>query len=609
MLLGYAYAHGLRRLGRPQLHWLLAPLILIGIWLLPGLPLAASAESGGVHAIGQLLLWFGLPVFLLTTTSPLLQAVYAHKTGKPPFHLYALSNIGSLVGLLAYPFVVEPLLPLSWQYVAGLGLFFLYVGLLYLGVWRNSQGLPRAAGQDQLFTGNSAVWLVLATVPAALLASTSNQLTQDVAATPLLWVVPLALYLGAFWLAFARPAFARQRWLQLLAAALVMATVAGQAMGPNLHFLLKVSIYVAALTVCSLVCLGELAGRAPEDSEQVTGYYLVLAAGGVLGTALVTFAAPFLFGTYDEFPLALAASLALPVILHWQTAKATPLAYATPALAIFACLYQLSELHSQPDVLRRMRSFHGMIELRAGQSDLGKYRRLVHGTIDHGLQFFDAEKAMWPTSYYGRGSGVGMVLEKAQTPTQRVGIIGLGVGTLAVYGRENDQYRFYEINPDVVTMATSDFSYLKRSAPSVDVVVGDGRFTLAKETKPFDVLVIDAFSGDAIPTHLLTKEAGDLYRKALQPNGALLFHISNRAVDLTPVVRALGQHLGLTVRRLVSFREETKTEFGATWMLLTNNSTWLNDPDLQRLTRPFTAQERQPLLWTDDYSSLLSVLR
>jgi hypothetical protein len=600
LIFGYQYAHRVSRVPVAS-QKLDHTLILL-------LPLLTQAFGGGwelseagdptLSVMKRLLLLCGLEAVVLSATSPLLQHWY---TGAAPYRLYAVSNAGSLLALLAYPVLVEPWVPLRWQLLAWRAGYWVFAGLCAVVVWRSAAQKEDEA-VEPVPPGRFALWMLLSGLGAMLLAATTNQLTLEVAVSPFLWVLPLAIYLGCFILVFESDRWYRPAVFGTAAAAAVMLACIAQVAGVSLPLWARLGIYCLALFTGCMICFGELVARRPEIGG-LTKFYLAIALGGALGTAFVAFAAPRLFTNYAEFPLALIGCMAVRY-LGWRNEPGMGLArYAIPAIAILASLVLLTRQDTE-GVLERRRNFFGILRVALSKDQGDPIKELHNGTILHGFQYLAQEKRRWPTAYYGPNAGAGAVLSRLGVPQARVGVIGLGVGTLARYGRATDTYRFFEINPDVVEIAQNQFTFLSDSAARVEVVLGDARRMLEREREPFDVLVVDAFSSDAIPTHLLTLECARLYQERLKPGGALLIHISNKSVDLAPVVRGFAKPLGWEAARL-----HAKGFYGSTWMLLTDNADLLAVPAIREMTTVYGTRDRAPLVWTDDFASLWRVLR
>ena len=602
LLLGYTYAHWM---ARAQKLWIHLPVML--------LPLAAyfgfrevtyQPESPVAQILWKLLLFCGPHTLLLCSTSPLLQHRYALITGQTPYRLYALSNAGSLLGLLCYPVLIEPWFRLNLQIG---GFLFLFGGfwICYLLTTRTPMASPAVSWSVP--ATSVGFWIGLSALGSLLLAGTTSQMTQEITVTPFLWILPLAVYLAAFILTFESEKEINSRLYGALASLAVMGAVVMQAAGTNVPLVVRTLVYLLALFTGCMIAFGELIRRKPA-AEQATAFYLAIALGGAAGTAFATFGAPQLFKSYLEFPLALIGCLSVRFLGWRREGSAVTARYLIPLLAIAAAVLLIyRDLAS--DALVRRRNFFGVVSVNVDRDQVGVRRRLIHGTIVHGIQYFDKDKILWPTSYYGPKSGVGLVLKSLADRPVRVGAIGLGTGTIAAWGKATDTFRFFEINPDVIDIAQHDFSYLRRSAPRIEMVLGDARLTLQREKEPFDLLIVDAFSSDSIPAHLLTAECAAIYQSKLRPGGALLMHISNRGVDLAPVVRGIARELKLEIRRIASRSDSAIGTFGATWVLMTNNQELLNDATLRAASQEFAPTDRAPILWTDDFHSLWPVLK
>lgn len=603
LLLGYAYAHWIARTQKLWVHVLVMMLPLLEPIAYFGIDYRPASPTGRI--LWTLLLFCGPHTFLLCSTSPLLQHRYGVLTGKTPYRLYALSNAGSLLGLLSYPFLIEPWFRLTYQTIAFFVIFVVFLTCYLLATRDQIPALPEEKWSvDGWSVG---LWIGLSALGSLLLAGTTNQMTQEVTVTPFLWILPLAVYLVAFILTFESEKEVNSQLYGGLASLAVMGAMVVQSLGISVPLWVRTLVYVMALFTGCMVAFGELARRKP-PAREATAFYLAIALGGVVGTAFATFAAPRLFKSYLEFPLALIGCL-LVRFIGWRRDGSFAIArYAVPLLSIGAAGVLINRDLSS-DALVRKRNFFGIVSVDVDRDQVGVRRQLTHGTIVHGVQYFEPDKLLWPTSYYGPGSGVGLVLKRWADRPLRVGAIGLGTGTVAAWGKEPDVYRFFEINPDVVDIAQHSFSYLRRSPPRVEIVLGDARLTLQEDKDRFDILIVDAFSSDAIPAHLLTQECGAIYRAKLRENGAILMHISNRGVDLVPVTRGLARDLRLEIRRLVSRGDRAKGTFGATWVLLTNNPELLGDPTIQAAMKEFTATEAAPILWTDDFHSLWPILK
>jgi hypothetical protein len=614
LLGGYLYAHLLGRLrargqlaahaGMLALGLLALPVALPGGWTPPA---DRSPMPWLLALLGRAL---GLPILAVAATGPLLQrwlAATDHRRASDPYFLAVASNAGSLLALFAYPLIeLGPGLQLQsrlWSIAyGGLALLVLGGGLLAL---RRPMPIPPAAPPAPLDSGLVARWLLLAFVPAGLVLAVTLHLTTDLASLPLLWVAPLALYLISFVLVFGRFR------LRLPASPLLVVAALLVALALTLHIerpvSLMIALHLAVLFLAALLCHGRLAAERPAP-RQLTAFYLVIAAGGLLGALFSAVVAPLLFRTVLEYPLLLLLALLL---------RRRPL----PAALAFAAVVLVGQLRLGPDrLLHGERTFFGVHRVTADRE--GRWHRLSHGTTHHGLQYTDPQLAFRPRLYYHPTGPLGDVFKAfLDEPHLEVGVIGLGAGSVAAYGGRGKRFTFFEIDPAVVRIAENPawFTHLRdarRWGSQIDVVLGDGRIGLSRSSRRFDLLVFDAFSSDAIPTHLLTREAIALALDRLAQGGLLVFHVSNGFLDLRPVLGAGARELGLRSY----FCQEVAPEGG--WppsQLGKQGSTWVilsrQDQDLRGIPRG-PADDRwipyQPApsvrAWTDDRSAVVTAL-
>jgi len=636
LLGGYAYAHLLASRLEPRAqaftHGALLAACLLFLPLDTSLAPAGEVSHPALAIVGLLATTLGVPFLLLSATSPLLQAWFARThPERSPYRLYATSNAGSLLALLSYPVLVEPHLSLRAQ---ALGWSVGVAGALAL-LWACAAGVRRAAGAARAAVAgpppsalDQALWLALATAGSLLLLGTTNQLCQNVAPVPFLWVLPLVLYLLSFILCFESDrGYARDAYGWILVAA-ILGTLAAFLLGPRLGLPGQVAAFSAALFAGCMVCHGELARSRPAAAH-LTRFYLFVSAGGALGGVLVSFVAPLVFPTYWELPVALGvvcllrvlgprlASLAAPRAPLWKR-----LAAASVALALVALLGPpaWADFLRRSSVLRLERNFYGVLKVTEERRDDStlRQRRLTHGSTVHGLQFLAPERRRLATAYYGPASGIAIGLRSLATREGlRVGVVGLGAGTLAAYAERGTTLRFYELDPAVIALAEQDFTFLRDArerGARIELVSGDGRLRLAEELErgtraDFDLLVLDAFSSDAIPVHLLTLEALDVYLARLRPDGLLAFHVSNHYLDLAPVVRALALARGLAWIQLDAPGDERAGTTPSEWMLVAASAEAVGAPEIRAASVPAPPDGARTVLWTDAYSSLLPLLR
>jgi len=636
LLIGYLVAHWLvtRLTGRAQIVIFGVLLVLsVGQLLVAVDPhLRANTSHPIASVLWLLTALIGLPFVTLSSASPLFQAWYARaahtsvQAAEPPvaqpYRLFAVSNVGSLLALLSYPWLFEPRLTLHEQTTTlamGLALLLVVFAAVAVVVWRSSASpLPvyervgdSRTADDSI--GHRLFWILLAACSSLLLSATTNHLSQNVAAIPLLWIIPLVLYLLSFVIAFGNERW-RPRVVLSALAALGMAAVAHyQWKGDYYAPIVRVgATYTVALFFISLFCHAELYARRPAPAR-LTTFYLCVATGGALGAIAVGIVAPtVLTGTYEVI-VGLVLTAVLAVLALWSMGWIVRVFWLAATSLMIALLVTRVRTHNSPGNLVRVRNFYGT--LRVSQSIDDDYykatvRTLFNGIIEHGQQVFRVDLGREPTTYYGRVSGIGLALENCcgERP-RRIGVIGLGTGTIAAYGRPGDVIRFYDINPAVEPIARHYFSYLRNSPARIDVVTGDARVSLAAEPpQAFDVLAIDAFTGDAIPVHLLTSEALQLYRRHLKPDGIVAFHVSNHFLDLAPVVEQLAQHAGLHTVLVSAGGDRAKDLDSSDWVLVTANDSFVNMSPIDSVSEEITVPPKLRR-WTDDYNSLLPILR
>ncbi len=615
---GYAYAHlserYLPRAPRLALHLLLLGAASMGS-IAPVPP--ASLEQPTASILRLLAVHIGLPFFLLSTTGPLVQAWSARAfPERSPYRLYALSNVGSLAALLTYPFLVEPRWGLraqsafwTWSFRG----FALLCAAGALAAWRRGAAPVTATSDDEPApsAGRKALWILLPAFASAMLMASTNQLCQDVAVIPFLWVLPLAAYLVTFILTFDHPRWYRPAWIAPLAAAFTFAAAVTDRVGaitPTVT-ILRIAVLLLSLFFVCLLCHGELARLKPAP-RFLTSYYLAISGGGALGGAFVSLAAPRLFDSFFEWKLGIGISyVAAWGLLFWiqrERLRANlNLGAVLAVVAVIGFAFLVSFFGAAPRI-DIARNFYGVVRVVARGEGDDAVRDFVHGRILHGREYVRGPHHGQPTTYYVESSGVGRAIAGFRSrPDLRVGVVGLGVGTIAAYGESVSQsFRFYEINPEVVRLARTQFRTLAECPGKVDVVLGDARLSMEREApQRYHVLALDAFSGDTIPTHLLTAEAMAVYRKHLEPDGVLVVHISNHYLDLAPVVRGMARAAGLTTATVEHRLDETGASQSSRWMLCSRR-----EAALREAGAPLEEGLRE-IRWTDDASDLFSILK
>jgi hypothetical protein len=646
LLLGYLYAHLLtRKFSRRAQGRIHAALLAASLLVLPILPRSSWQPSGhedpALYILWLLTLTIGFPFFLLSSTSPLLQAWYARsRAGASPYRFYSLSNVGSLLALLVYPAVIEPKISSTHQAIgwsaAYVAVIALYAALALRRPSPSAANLPAAVGDAPAATPrpgwkHQLLWISLAACGSALLLAVTNHITQNVASVPFLWVLPLGLYLFSFVLCFEGQWYQPSLFLRLLVVALGGMAYALSPAYSGLPLIVLLPLFCFGLFICCMFCHGELARLKPDPSH-LTLFYLMLSLGGALGAAFVALVAPRIFSGFYELQISLGACAVLIHIVHRRD-PASPFHKARPAVArlalaalivIFAGALLFTVHEQEARAVVSVRNFYGVLRVKDQGPDVvvakgksapvtdqdGRYRVLVNGTIDHGLQFLAPERRDLPTSYYGPNSGIGVVLRAIEgTRPLRVGIIGLGAGTIATYGHPGDRYTFYEINPLDVLMARTEFTFLRDSRADINIVPGDARLSLEHESpQQYDVLAVDAFTGDSIPVHLLTVEAFRLYFRNLAPLGVLAVHISNRYLNLAPVVAAAAVKLGKEAIAISNPDDHANGIFNSSWVLVGAPHSFEAEKQIEAAGNP-VRRPRRNQLWTDDYSSLFSVLK
>ena len=683
LLAGYSYVHiATTRLGVYRQSVLHAGLLILPPWFLwvdvaseasrlPSLANYGAHPTGAL--IGLLLATVGLPFFVVATTAPLLQRWFAatgHASARDPYFLYGLSNLGSLLGLLAYPLVIEPNFRRAEQErLWAIG--YLVLAALTLAcagaVWRSAGAVPLDSGREESSAGRPGLgiglrWVALSFVPSSLLLGVTTALTTDLAPVPLLWVVPLTLYLVSFILVFARRSLVPHTLMVRMLPPAVLALVPALAAGLVHPF--WIPLHLLAFFAATMVCHGELARLRPRASD-LTTYYLAVAAGGVLGGIFNALIAPVVFSRVVEYPLGLfLACLCVPgagrdrtwrerarqgvvplmigvliaalvrdigglaesalgaiavvlasglALLLVAQARVRPLRYALGVAAILLAGGLADGVEGR--VVRRERTFFGVLRVTELDGPEGRLHRLFHGNTLHGQQWLEPSRRREPLAYYHRSGPIGQVFEVIHSRPDaplRVAVVGLGAGSLAAYAWPGERWSFYEIDPAVARIARDArvFTFLGDSrAASIDVEIGDARLRLrAAPYRAADLIVLDAFSSDAIPTHLLTREAVRLYRAKLAGGGLIAVHLSNRTIDLDPVLGQLARDAGLVARvrhdRTLAPRERREGKSSSIWAVLAARNSDLGALATDPRWRPprLSPGDR---VWTDDYSSIL----
>lgn len=635
LLAGYAYSDFTQKL-KPKtqatLHIVLLVISLVSLPIVAGETWKPTGEDDPVWRIlGLLTATIGLPYFMLSTTGPLVQSWFAREhadpvTAKRVYRLFALSNFGSLVGLLAYPFAIEMWVTTHVQAVGWSCAYGLFVLLCGSCAWRarKQAAEPQAASESgvvEVAPGllDYAKWLVLAALASLLLLTISSHISQNVASIPFLWVLPLTLYLLTFVLCFegrkGQGWYFRPVWLLPCLGVMVLMNWGLTADRGVLHIDYAVPLYCGGLFLACMFCHGELAHAKPSP-RYLTRFYLMLSVGGAVGGLLVAFVAPRLFTGNQEMPIGVTACALMAVFLCFKQFKTARMFWAPVAAiaATAACAYYTNGYVSflREDTILAQRNFYGALRVKQTlpDNDPASQRRLVHGVIMHGEQYIAQEQRQRITSYYGESSGIGLAVQLFHPKDQRVGVVGLGAGTLAGYAEAGDYFKLYEINPQVIDIAMRYFYYLPdaKAKAKVETALGDARLTLEREPpQNFDILAIDAFSSDAIPVHLITREAMKVYLRNVKPDGAIAFHVTNRYLQLAPVVKQLADEVGYEAVLVTDDPQEhwlSRTD----WVIVTKNRNFIDDPDVKaKRANIVPIAGLKP--WTDDFNNLFQILK
>jgi len=631
LLLGYLYAHWLHRKLAPRLqsgvHIALLAASLAALPVLPNPAWKTAAGNPSLRILALLGVTVGLPYFLLSSTSPLIQAWYAqeHKDARP-YRLFALSNFASMLALLSYPLLVEPNLSSHVQGVVWSAAYGLFAAVCAAVSWRWNLRRSAPAAAAESITGPAPLWTArllwfgLSAGASILLLAVTNYLTQDVAAVPFLWILPLSVYLLSFILCFESPRYYR-RDVFLPPAAAGLAFMAYRLWPGHAHMNIRplIDLLTVALLVCCMSCHGELARLKPHP-RFLTGFYVTVSLGGAAGGLFVGLIAPNIFDAYYEFPLGLGLCavvllLALARDLR-RLARFRRYAAAAASLGLAgAYLWWLGAIVTSmvKDYRVVARNFYG--ELRVYDKgdpadDPDAARALLHGAINHGEQMLRPESRRTPITYFCPDSGIGRTMRSLEGAPRRIGILGLGCGTLAAYGRAGDTIRIYEINPLVLRIARTEFTFLQDTPAKVEVALGDGRLQLDSEpSRQFDLLVMDAFSGDSVPVHLITREAFRTYFRHLKPNGILAINITNAYLDLEPVIERAAADFG---KQAYVFRDDPGDDdalcFLNAWAVVLSPTSAQARPEWLEAARRVPPHPRFRE-WTDDFSNMYGILK
>ena len=629
LLLGYLYAHWLTREDSSgwRRYLYLASLVAAVILLIAQRFHPVELVHGSDHPVTtifrDLTLTIGLPFLLLGATSPLLQLWFlGTHGGSIPYRLFALSNVGSLLALIAYPIVVEPNLTLKLQRTLWSVGFVVYAGFcVVLSQQTGAAPQPVTSPEEPIASRARAdtkwLWFLLPLAAAMQLSAVTAHLTANIAAIPLLWMLPLAAYLLTFILAFEFPLFYRRGIVvRLLVIMLASLGYAISKTDVSLPIGMAILFFLAECFLAGLFCHAETYALRPQRGPETTLFYLLIAAGGAAGTFFIGIASPLIFSANYDLAIAFFVTAALAVAVTWRDGWPQRLLWSTATALLLFFAIMLHTAYAREAILEA-RNFYGTLRVKQFANPQGNTERmLLNGTIQHGTQIFAPHLNRTPTTYYAVDSGIGLALRFCcnvaggdQPRPRNLGVVGLGAGTLAAYGHPGDRIRFYEINPLVRPIAENLFTYLRDSAAQITFANGDARTSLAREApQNFDVLAVDAFSSDAIPLHLLTTEAIALYKRHLAPDGIIAFHVSNQYLDLAPEIAQLAIASHMQSKLIEAASNDLDGSYRSTWILLTNSEIFFGVPAIAAADDPVPTTPRlRP--WTDDYSSLLPILK
>lgn len=649
LFLGYTYAHALGKLPGHVQFAVHASLLVAALFLLPIAPSDAwkpgGAEDPGGRILLLLLTCVGLPYFVLSSTSPLVQVWFTRgMPGASPWRLYALSNIGSLAALLTFPFFFEPRWDVVWLTKAWSVAFVAYVALSVAALWldRRSQAREAATTAETSLADEPPslwrrfLWIALPALASVMLLATTNHVCQDVAVIPFMWVVPLSLYLITFIICFEH-----ERWYESVPALWVLPALPvlfvtitwdqleDQSWWPSdldlmSNYLWELGWAFGGMFLACMICHGELTRLKPSP-RRLTSFYLHMSAGGALGGLFVSLGAPLLFKTHAEWQIGSIAVFVLACAVLGRTvwrlrlrAVRNFLCAVVGLLAAAGASFMVKLGFKFDERLERVRNFYGTLavtEWFPGESSHS--RELSNGGIIHGTQNLSPERRGEPTSYYGHDTGIGKALDSLQHKNgARVGVVGMGAGTVATYGKSGDTFRFYDINPDVPRLAQKYFTYLpdlQQRGAKLEIVVSDARLALERELSTpqnFDVLLLDAFSGDSVPAHLLTLEAFEIYKKHMRPDGIIAVHVTNSYLLLAPLIEKTAAALGYKTTRVATNASYDGEHDSTDYVLVTNNETFLaatppEPPDDGTLE---DEAKIHPRVWTDRHHDLFQIL-
>lgn len=625
LFLGYGYAFLLSRYYRLSIQlYIHMTLVLLSFLFLPINVTSMTWIQEAWPPLQVLIILLStllVPFAVLSATSPLVQHWYCQvKESKHPYGYYSVSNTGSLIGLFCYPFLIELILPLPkqmalWSFsFVGFGMISLICTFIIL--MKNTQPSIKKKVESSSIKGWSA-WLLLSFLGSSLLTASTFFITQNMLNIPLIWIIPLALYLISFIVTFSKPkGYEKSFWIQMFVIWLLL--FSWQLYHHDLSNFDTLLILLILMYSGMMVCHGEVAQLKPAQ-ERLTFFYLILSFGGVLGGIFVNLIAPFLFTQWWDLFIPLMIIQVMSVLLlakhYFSTRKNWNLGWyliGVFVLFLFSFILFSHLVDVKDERLVAKRNPYGLIQAFEVQANGNKIRQLTHGAVIHGLQFMDPEKQRWATTYYSEQSGVGAAFDFLHQSTNkplRVAALGLGIGTVSTLTQEEDSIDYYEIDPDIIEISQTQFSFLKNGPGGFRIIEGDARLQLEKMklTHFYDLIIVDAFSGDNIPFHLITQEAMQLYLSNLTNNGIVAFHISNAFIDLAPVTLALAQESSLMHHTILNSSDGSKGVFSSKWVLISKNPNIM--PHIKSAGYLTQANPSQTILWTDNKNSVLPLLK
>ncbi len=624
LLCGYLYAHGLSKLQLKHQFMLHGSLLVVSLFLTFNDAVAVMTDmfSPTIHVIFTLAAEIGLAFLLLASTSVLLQHWHIRTTTNPvPYHWYSLSNLASLSALISYPLMIEINFPVSIQKELWYGVFTCFAGLqcllmLLLSRAKTTDTIPPPNIKAPLTRNNKIwLWMALSATGSIMLVATTQMISTNIPPMPLIWILPLVIYLTSYTCCFSSRTLYQRTYLLPFLLFSVLAGLMMYFIGSQFSAVAQLIMFSVILLICCLACHGELRLHAPEK-ESATVFYVAISAGGAAGSIFTALLAPMLFERITEYVLGLFLVLLLFALSgNSLNSKERTInimvGWATAFMLFTVSYFSLNSLFSRYDIASE-RNFYGYVAVKDIQLGDIAERRLIDGTTVHGSQSLRGQHSN-KNSYYQEDSGVAISLDYLkQKESLDIGIIGLGAGVLASYSEPDDRMSFYELNPGVYTMASQYFSYLKEARGSINVTIADGRLALKNRVKnadsSFNALVIDAFSSDVIPAHLLTQEAFELYWQSLNENGLLIIHISNNHIDLMPVLQAHSQYFNKT---LVTFKKtgQQHLSFGSDWVVLTSDNEFVRSTAAKSTPLMPQTSDNETITWTDEHYSLLALIK